>query len=284
MRPTGWTTSCSCRYHPCRRPRTPCALPIWIVGSIWTCTLPSPSPRAGMRRIDCHAATSRPTPSSRSSRSSPARRRASSIAVARATSSSARALRSAGWRSSPRRSDSAPPAARASSGSSTKVSDSRSIDPGRHLAGGRRPAQGVGHVRFDLANAFVAVLQHALVPFRIEHTRPGFQRDLLGDRANRAFAARLVADIDRRRRAAARTPHRTADAAERVEVVIDRSSRRVRANRGSDRRHRRSPARAAAPHRAAAARPMRHRQSPCAARTPRPVRLRRSRRRCRRGD
>jgi hypothetical protein len=39
--------------------------------------------------------------------------------------------------------------------------------------------------------------------FGIEHARARLQRDLLGERAHGAFAARLVADVDRRRPAAA---------------------------------------------------------------------------------
>ena len=41
-------------------------------------------------------------------------------------------------------------------------------------------------------------------------------------RAHGAVAARLVADVDRRRLAAFGATHRAADAAERVEIMIDR--------------------------------------------------------------
>ena len=74
------------------------------------------------------------------------------------------------------------------------------VDPGSDLTRRRRPSHRVGHVGFDLAHALVAVLEHALVPFRIEHARAGLERDLLGERAHRALPPGLVADIDRRRR------------------------------------------------------------------------------------
>jgi hypothetical protein len=76
-------------------------------------------------------------------------------------------------------------------------------------------------MRLDLAHALVAVLEHALVPFRVEHAGAGLQRDLLAEGADLAFAAGLVADVDRhllRRRGAL---HGAADAAEGVEVVVD---------------------------------------------------------------
>jgi hypothetical protein len=50
---------------------------------------------------------------------------------------------------------------------------------------------------FDLAHALIAVLQHALVPFGVEHAGAGLQRHLLGEGADLAFAAGLVADVDR---------------------------------------------------------------------------------------
>ena len=94
------------------------------------------------------------------------------------------------------------------------------IDPGRDLSGRRRPADRVGDVRLDLAHAFIAMLQHALVPFGIEHARARLERDLLGQRAHLALAARLIADIDRNAVPVARL-HGAADAAESVEVVVD---------------------------------------------------------------
>jgi hypothetical protein len=48
----------------------------------------------------------------------------------------------------------------------------------------------------DLAHALVAVLEHALVPLRVEHAGAGLQRDLLGQRAYLAVAAGLVRDVD----------------------------------------------------------------------------------------
>src|SRR3569623_3053247 len=75
-------------------------------------------------------------------------------------------------------------------------------------------------MRFDLANAFVAMGEQRFVPYRIERSRARFQRDLFGERTNRALAPGLVADIDGRR-LAPRALHRTADAAERIEIMID---------------------------------------------------------------
>ena len=94
------------------------------------------------------------------------------------------------------------------------------VDPRRHLSGGRRPAERIGDLRLDLPDALVAVRQKRLVPFRIERPRARFERDLLGECPHRAVTARLVPDIDGRASAAC-AAHRTADAAERVEIVID---------------------------------------------------------------
>ena len=126
------------------------------------------------------------------------------------------------------------------SGSSTKVCGELLVDPGRDLAGRRRPADGVGDVRLDLAHALVAVLEHALVPFRIEHAGAGLQRHLLGERAHRAFAAGLVADIDRRAAPPLARSHRAADAAQRVEIMVDGGDAELDRSRGSGRRDRRS--------------------------------------------
>jgi transglutaminase-like putative cysteine protease len=51
-------------------------------------------------------------------------------------------------------------------------------------------------VCLDLAHAFEAVLEHALVPLRIEHARAGLQRDLLLQGADLAAAGGLVRDVD----------------------------------------------------------------------------------------
>ena len=63
------------------------------------------------------------------------------------------------------------------------------VDPRRDFSRRRRPAHGVRDVRFDLLHAFVAVLEHALVPLRIEHAGPRLECDLLSQRADRVAAA-----------------------------------------------------------------------------------------------
>ena len=50
----------------------------------------------------------------------------------------------------------------------------------------------------------------------------GRLRDLLGERADEPVPARLIADVDRRRPPIPRPAHRAGDAAERVEVVVNR--------------------------------------------------------------
>ena len=94
------------------------------------------------------------------------------------------------------------------------------------LPRGGRPAQRVGDGHFDLAHALVAVGEHALVPLRVQHAGAGFERHLFGERAHRAFAARLVADVHRRDRGGVafgllRALHGAADATQRVEVGVD---------------------------------------------------------------
>ena len=64
--------------------------------------------------------------------------------------------------------------------------------------------------------------EQGLVPLGVERPRPRLKRYLLGERPNQPVPARLVADVDRSR-PAPRPAHRASDAAERVEVVIDRS-------------------------------------------------------------
>ncbi len=95
------------------------------------------------------------------------------------------------------------------------------VNPWVDLTGRRRPADRVGHVGFDLPHALVAVLQHALVPFRVEHTRAGFERDLLAQRANLALPARLVAKCRSARHARPRARRGAPHAAETVEVMVD---------------------------------------------------------------
>ncbi len=51
-------------------------------------------------------------------------------------------------------------------------------------------------MRLDLAHALVAMREQAFVPFRIQRPGPGLESDLFGQRADLAFAACLVADID----------------------------------------------------------------------------------------
>jgi hypothetical protein len=72
------------------------------------------------------------------------------------------------------------------------------VDPGLDLAGRGGPAQRIGHLCLDLADAFGAVLQQAFEPFRVQAAGAGFQRHLILQRADLARTACLVADIDRR--------------------------------------------------------------------------------------
>jgi hypothetical protein len=77
------------------------------------------------------------------------------------------------------------------------------VDPGVDLAGGGRPAHGVGHLRLDLADALVAVLEQALVPFRVEGAGAGLERDLLlegADAGRRRGSGRRCRPASRRRR------------------------------------------------------------------------------------
>ncbi len=96
------------------------------------------------------------------------------------------------------------------------------IHPGLHFAGRGGPAHGVGDVRLDLPHALVAVLEHALVPLRIEGARARLERNLLRQGAHRARAARMVRDVNRCRLAALGAPHRAIDAAERIEIRVHR--------------------------------------------------------------
>src|SRR3712207_8336533 len=77
---------------------------------------------------------------------------------------------------------------------------------------------------FPYTTLFRSVREQRLVPFRVERARPRLQRDLLGQRPHGALAARLVADVDRRRAAAARPLHRPADAAQGVERSEEHTS------------------------------------------------------------
>ena len=71
-----------------------------------------------------------------------------------------------------------------------------------------------------MAHALVAMLQHAFVPLGVQHAGAAFKCHLVGQRADDAGATGLVADIYRHG-AAALLFRRAADAAERVEVMID---------------------------------------------------------------
>src|SRR5208283_2638944 len=93
--------------------------------------------------------------------------------------------------------------------------------PGSDLSGRRGPSHRVRDMRLDLAHALVSEFEHALVPFRVEHARAGFERDLFGKRTHFSLAAGLIADVDRCRVAAARAPRQTAHAAETVEIMVD---------------------------------------------------------------
>ena len=70
------------------------------------------------------------------------------------------------------------------------------VDPGLHLPGGGTPTHGVGEVGLDLSHAFVAVLEHGLVPLGVEHAGAGFQGHLLRERANHAGPGGLVANVN----------------------------------------------------------------------------------------
>ena len=72
------------------------------------------------------------------------------------------------------------------------------VHPWLYLSGSGGPAHGVGEMRFDLAHAFVAVLQHAFVPLGVEHAGAGFECHLLCECAHHAITLRLVTDIHRR--------------------------------------------------------------------------------------
>ena len=73
-------------------------------------------------------------------------------------------------------------------------------------------------MRFDLAHTFVAVFQQAFVEFRVQTARACLKRDLIFERADFAFAAGLVADVDGRFGAAGAF-YGAGDAAKRVEVT-----------------------------------------------------------------
>ena len=88
------------------------------------------------------------------------------------------------------------------------------INPRIDLAGCRRPSKCVRDMRLDLPNALVAVLEHALVPFRVEDAGSGLERDLLGQRANFAGSAGLIGDVDGRHTSAASARGCAAHAAE----------------------------------------------------------------------
>ena len=76
-------------------------------------------------------------------------------------------------------------------------------------------------MNLDLTHTLVAMLEHAFEPFRVEHARAGFERHLIFECANGAFAASLIADEDRRGLAAASPLDRAGDAAEGIEIVVD---------------------------------------------------------------
>mmetsp|Transcript_23767 Transcript_23767/g.42676 ORF Transcript_23767/g.42676 Transcript_23767/m.42676 type:complete len:333 (+) Transcript_23767:2924-3922(+) len=72
----------------------------------------------------------------------------------------------------------------------------------------------------DLAHAFGTMFQQALEKFRVQRPRPRFQRHLILEGADLGRPARLVPDIDRRV-GPARSFHRTGNAAQRVEIMVD---------------------------------------------------------------
>ena len=73
---------------------------------------------------------------------------------------------------------------------------------------------------FDVTYALMAVLQHALVPFGVQHAGAAFECHLVGQCANDTGPTRLVTDIDRYGLTTLLFGC-TADAAERVEVVVN---------------------------------------------------------------
>ena len=73
----------------------------------------------------------------------------------------------------------------------------------------------------DFAHALEAVLEHALVPFRVEHPGPGLEIDLFAQRPDLGRPAlRGIDDIDRCGRAA-RLFNRLAHAAEAIDIMVD---------------------------------------------------------------
>ena len=96
------------------------------------------------------------------------------------------------------------------------------IDPRIDLTRCGRPAQRIGHLRLNHAHALMAVLKQPFEPFRVQTARTGFQRDLIFQRAHLARAAGLIADENRRFLTAFGAFDRTRNAAQRVEVMIDR--------------------------------------------------------------
>jgi len=95
------------------------------------------------------------------------------------------------------------------------------VNPWFHLACGGRPADRVGDMRFDLAHAFVAMLEQALVELRVERPGPCFQCHLILQGPHLGRTTGLVPNIDRGRFAPFGPFDRPRNAAERVEIVVN---------------------------------------------------------------
>ena len=82
-------------------------------------------------------------------------------------------------------------------------------------------------MRLDLPHPFVAMLQHAFMPFGVEHAGAGFQRHLFIQAAHHARPLGLVTDVHRRCHSGIAIllvlglQHCPADTAQGVEIGVD---------------------------------------------------------------
>ena len=122
----------------------------------------------------CHAAASKPTPSRRSSSSSPTRLQCLPHRLAGRPVVSFVCFDQAVGDLHRRCGVKRLPAVRASSGSRTNVSESFSYTHGCTSPVVADQPRRVGDVRFDFTNTFITVCQKGLIPFRIKRPASGF--------------------------------------------------------------------------------------------------------------